>query len=467
MTVLTRATSVTESADTIVAISTPPGEGGVGIVRLSGPRAFAIAEAIFVSAHGRALRGARQRVFHGHVQNAAGETLDEVLLHCMPGPRSYTREDVAEINAHGGAAPLQAILEACLQHGARLARPGEFTQRAFLNGRIDLVQAEAVMDLIQARTQAGMRAAQAAASGVLSKEIHRVQHDLAESLARVEAALDFPDEDLPELVDEALFTRLGDALATLNGLIETAQAGRLCREGAAVAIVGRPNAGKSSLFNALLRDARAIVSPHPGTTRDRIEEYINLGGIPVKLVDTAGLRHTGHDIERIGVELAREAMQTAHALLWVVDASAPDTPEDRALAEEISALNTPVTVAFNKSDLAPGACMPQWPFQPAAAVPVSALTGEGIAALEEVLGRQLLGDAHLAAGQAMLTRAHQTDSVRRAAQHLERLLQDTSLSPEFLALDLRETLRALGEITGETTPEDLLDMVFSTFCIGK
>ena len=458
--------------DTIAAVATPPGEGGVGIVRVSGPQALDVAAGVFVSSRGRDIRRSKQRVFHGHIHDPDGALLDEVLVHVMRAPHSYTRQDVVEINGHGGLAPMQAILDAVLQQGARLAAPGEFTQRAFLNGRIDLVQAEAVIDRIQARTRAGLQAAHTAASGTLSKALHRQRDVLAEALAHIEAAVDFPEEDLPDLVTDALFDSLARAHDNMRALLDTAEAGRLCREGATVAIAGRPNVGKSSLFNALLRDARAIVSMHAGTTRDRLEEYVNIEGVPVKLVDTAGLRRTEHEVERIGVELAREALQSAEVVLFVVDASVPLTAEDHALAQELAALEAPVVTTLNKIDIAPAAQEAELETAGgrerfATIARVSALTNEGLKELEATVGRLLLGNAHLAAADAMLTRAHQQDSLRRAAASVQHVLDNRALSPEFLAYDLREALEALGEITGETTPEDILDTIFSKFCIGK
>lgn len=385
----------------------------------------------------------------------------------MRAPHSYTREDVVEINAHGGAAPLNAILDACLQAGARLARPGEFTLRAFLNGRIDLIQAEAVIDTIRARTRAALLAANAAASGRLSRELYAIRDRIKHALAHIEAAVDFPEEDLPDLVTPALLDELRRTHSDMLALLATADAGRLVREGAAAAIAGRPNVGKSSLFNALLRDARAIVSSHAGTTRDRIEEYITIAGVPVRLIDMAGLRATDDEVERIGVDRAREALQSANLILLVVDASQPITDEDCAIARDIGALGTPVVIVLNKTDLAPDAAVPPLELDAAAVCRLSALTGDGLHELEAVLGRLLLGGAPITADQAMITRLHQKDSLRRACAALERMLAAADQSPEFLAIDLREALHALGEITGETTPEDLLDIIFSTFCVGK
>ncbi len=453
--------------DTIAAVSTPPGEGGVGMVRLSGPRAVAVAAAVFRSPHGRDIQArTRQRVFHGHVVDWEGRVLDEVLLHVMRAPHSYTAEDVVEITGHGGMTPLAAILDAVLRCGARPAGPGEFTRRAFLNGRIDLSQAEAVIDQIRARTTEALRAAGVAASGALLREIRGFRESLAGVLAHAEAAVDFPDEDLPDLVNDALYARLSEARGGMARLLETAERGRRYREGAMVVVAGRPNVGKSSLFNALLRDRRALVSEHPGTTRDTIEETADIGGAPVRLVDTAGIRADGGEVEQMGIRLAREKLSEADAVLFVIDASRPATGEDGGLARDALAAGVPVLLARNKSDLGVCPLPDDFPGGFSGMVSVSATTGEGLGELEETMGRMLLGVAPRA-GSPMLSRLHQADSLRRALECTDRALEVPAASPELLALELREALAALGEITGETTPEELLDRIFSEFCIGK
>lgn len=450
---------------TIAAISTPRGEGGIGIVRLSGPDAIAIVGGMFVSSRSRDL--SRGRVFHGEIRGDDGAALDEVLVHIMRAPASYTREDVVEINCHGGAGPLGAVLDLALQRGARLAAPGEFTKRAFLNGRIDLVQAEAVIDRIRAQTRAGLRAASAAAGGALSDALYEMREVLANALARIEAAVDFPDEDLPDLITPQLRDELHRTLARMLELLATSETGRLYREGARMAIAGRPNVGKSSLFNALLRDSRAIVTPIAGTTRDLLEEIITVSGIPIRLIDTAGLRASDNMVERIGVEIARKALATADVILFVMDSSEPATGEDEALARDLSALEVPVALVLNKVDLAPDAAAPAWAEFAARVCRVSATTGAGVPDLETVLTQMLLGAAPISPDQGMITRAHQRDSLRRAAAAVERLLGHFEVSPEFLSIDLREALQALGEITGETTPDAILERIFGSFCIGK
>jgi tRNA modification GTPase len=458
---------VTDTGDTIVAISTPPGEGGVGIVRLSGSTAIAVATAIFRSSKGRSLEEAGRAVFHGHILGADGAPLDEVLCHVMRAPHTYTREDVVEINGHGGPAPLNAIMEAALAQGARLARSGEFTLRAFMNGRIDLVQAEAVIDQIQARTRANLQAANASSSGVLSRTLYHMREVLLDLLARIEAVVDFPEDDTPDLIDEALMAQAAEAHRQMLDLLRKSEAGRVYRDGAILAIAGIPNVGKSSLFNALLRDARAIVSAQAGTTRDRLEEYITLSGVPVKLIDTAGVRHTDDDIEKQGVQIARDVQKSAQVALLVLDGSRGSNEEDHNLFRELATLEIPVVLALNKCDLVSEPRLPDWARAATACQFISALTGDGMEELESTLGKILLGGANVAADEALVNRLHQQDSLRRAAECVERFLGGQGMSPEFLALDLQEALQALGEITGETTPDDVLAAIFGSFCIGK
>ena len=460
------ARGMTAPDDTIAAISTPPGEGGIGIVRLSGPASLDIASALFRSRTGRDPRKGG-RIFHGDVVDG-DVAVDEVLLHVMRAPHSYTCEDVVEINGHGGAAPLHAILELVLRQGARLAEPGEFTKRAFLNGRIDLVQAEAVIDRIRAHTRAGLRAATAAASGALSQNLYKVTSELRDIKAVLEAAVDFPDQDVPELITPDLRMRIEAIAQRIRHLLDTAEAGRLYREGATVAIAGRPNVGKSSLFNALLRESRAIVTQYAGTTRDLLEEIMTVKGIPVRLTDTAGLRETQDEVEKLGVAAARTALGRAAAILFVQDASMPDLEADRELIAECRALDVPVLQVLNKIDLVPDGPSPTPGDNGfAASVRVSATDQTVLDTLESALATLLLGAKDIAPDQGLVTRLHQRDSLRRALEALERLLGDYSASPEFLALELDDALRAVGEITGETTPDDVLERIFGEFCIGK
>ncbi len=458
--------SRTNPDDTIAAVATPPGEGGIGIVRVSGDRAISIVHSLFVSSRGRDIRSDRRQIYHGEIHDG-GSAVDEVLVHVMRAPHSYTREDVVEINCHGGGASLNAVLALTLQAGARLAGPGEFTQRAFLNGRIDLIQAEAVMDRIRAQTNAGLQAASAASRGVLSEAIAAIRDELLFAKSRIEAAIDFPDQDLPELITPELRGSLVAARDRMETLLATADAGRLLREGASVAITGRPNVGKSSLFNAMLRESRAIVTAQPGTTRDLLQEIITLEGIPVRLADMAGLREADDEVERVGVDVARKAISEAALILFMVDASEPAGPDDLSLFESLPALEVPVILVLNKIDLEdkldPGAFGSEF----TDTAKISALTGQGLAELETTLAETLREGTQIAPDQALVTRLHQKDSLRRALEAIGRIEADFGKSPEFMGIEIDEALGALGEITGETTPDEVLEQIFSSFCIGK
>jgi len=456
--------TTTTSEDTIAAIATPSGEGGIGIVRISGNEAVPIAGRLFVSASGRRLDDASRQVYFGEIRDDAA-AVDEVLVHVMRAPHSYTREDVVEINAHGGTAPLHAVLDLVLRAGARLASPGEFTRRAFMNGRIDLVQAEAVIDRIRAQGRAALAAASAASRGVLSKELHSIREALVLAKAHIEAAIDFPDQDVPDTVTPDLRRAVADARARIESLLATADAGRLLREGASVVIAGRPNVGKSSLFNALLRDSRAIVTAQPGTTRDLLQEAMLISGIAVRLSDMAGLRDSDDEVERIGVARAREALKEAALILFVVDAETGTVEDDQLLAHELSKTEIPLALIINKVDAASRRTITlEIPL--AATAKVSALTGQGLPELEATIGR-LLGGASIAPDQALITRVHQKESLRRALDAVHRVESGFERSPEFLALELAEALTSLGEITGETTPDEVLEHIFGAFCIGK
>jgi len=452
--------------DTITAISTPAGAGALGIVRLSGPQALKISNKIFTSNSCPNICAAQSHTVHyGHI-HSGNTILDEVLLIVLKAPHTYTKEDMVEISGHGGIFSLRKILDEAMKEGARLAEPGEFTRRAFLNGRIDLSQAESVIDVINAETDAGLTLAVNQLKGALSQKVQGIIAGIMDVYAPLEAAIDFPEEEIVGVSEKALRGRILKARTDIDGLIRTKDDGRRVRQGINLVIAGRANAGKSSLFNALLRDARAIVTEHAGTTRDLIEEVITINGIPVRLTDTAGLRDTANEIERLGIAAAREALRNAHAMLLVVDAARP-APEDAALLDELAAFEAPIVLAMNKRDLAPDAPAPAWATRCRDVVRVSALRGDGLTELEDALGRLLLGGEAPEGHEAMLTQAHQRDSLRRAAEAVDRLLAQPNASPEFLSIDLRDAIDALGEITGETTPDDVLGRVFSSFCIGK
>ena len=451
--------------DTIAAISTPIGQGGIGIVRLSGPDAVEIANRLFVPAKRDSWTNIEPfRLYYGHIVDPSDKHIvDEVLLSYMRAPRSYTRQDVIEINAHGGVVPLQEILRLCLESGARMAREGEFTLRAFVNGRIDLAQAEAVLDVIQAKTDAALQVAIGQLSGHLSREVGEMRQQLLSALAYLEASIDFPEEDIPVQDVSHELSQVGEQL---KALLASADRGIIYRQGVRAAIVGRPNVGKSSLLNALLRVERAIVTPIPGTTRDTLEETINLQGIPVVLVDTAGIETTEDPIERLGIERSRRSIQGADLVLMVVDISSPLTAEDTAVAALIE--DKPAIMVLNKIDLGLAAdfdgLLPQAP-----RVRVSALTGHGIPALEETLLDVLLSGQVIAGEPPISGNSRHRALLQIASDYIHDALTAirSELPAECVAIDIREAIDALGEITGETANQDLLETIFGRFCIGK
>ena len=464
---MTPALSRTE--DTIAAIATPPGPGAIGVIKVSGPEAEHILRQIFRPARPRE-QFESHRLYYGHIVDPeTGEPVDEVLVALMRAPRSYTREDVLEIYAHSGYRVLSRILSLVFSAGARPAEPGEFTRRAFLNGRIDLVQAEAIQEIITARSDSALRLALGQLSGKLSERIRRIREVLVELLAVTEAAVDFPEEDIEILSPETMRQRLSaEVLSPLEELIRAADEGRGFREGIAVVLAGRPNVGKSSLLNALLKEERAIVTPVPGTTRDVIEETAQIGGLPVRLIDTAGLRETLDEVEAIGVELARKKLSAADVVVFLVDGSREPEEEDRKLYQEIQ--GRPHLVAVNKIDIAGEENLSAWRrFFPEEPVFISAREGTGLSELSRRIFEVVVGDGPVEPPETA-PNLRQKAACERAAGAVKRalsLLASPEPLPELLAIELREALSALSEITGEVTTEDLLDRIFSTFCIGK
>jgi len=453
--------------DTIAAIATPIGEGGLAVIRLSGSHALKVADKCFLPLGKNASKpstAGSHTIHFGHVvRNEV--TVDEVLLSVMRAPRTFTREDVVEISCHGGLLPAKTVLDTLLENGARLAEPGEFTRRAFLNGRIDLAQAEAVADLIHSRTELALRAANEQLAGKLSQRINVLRDDMVKTLAHIEAHIDFPDEDIAPDTKDQLVHRLQDGIAAMDELLRTAAEGQILRRGIRAAIIGRPNAGKSSLLNQLLGRDRAIVSPIPGTTRDTIEETANIRGLPVVFIDTAGLRTARDEIEQEGIRRSRQSLQQAELILHVLDSSEAFTEEDRNYFADLNGKKR--IVILNKVDLPARLVSSTLDTRPS--IPVSCLTGQGIESLKDAI-RNLVWSGEIKAEmlEVMINSRHQ-DALNRARTATERtvdaLRHDKTL--DLVALDLRIAVNAIGEIVGKTTTEDLLDMIFSQFCIGK
>ncbi|MDC0219234.1 tRNA uridine-5-carboxymethylaminomethyl(34) synthesis GTPase MnmE [Verrucomicrobia bacterium] len=449
--------------DTIAAIATPLGEGALAIIRLSGPDALAIAEKCFEpigAASSKPIDADTHTLLYGNIV-AGGRPVDEVLLAVMRAPRTFTREDTVEITCHGGMVASQAVLQTVLAAGARSALPGEFTRRAFLNGRIDLTQAEAVSDVIHARTDLALAAANEQLAGKLSQRINELRDDLMQTLAHIEAHIDFPDEDIAPDTLAQLTGRLDAALEFIGELLATANEGRILRRGIRAAIIGRPNAGKSSLLNQLLGQDRAIVTPIAGTTRDTIEETANIRGIPVVFIDTAGLREATDGIEAEGIRRSHESIVHAELILHVLDAGEAFTAEDQKYLEEFSGKKH--LLIANKID------QPRMLDLPADSYETCALDGTGIEPLKDAI-RDLVwsGTIHADMLPAMINARHQ-DALRRARTGLDNslvALRDAA-TPELVAADLRIAANAVGEVVGKTSTEDLLDSIFSQFCIGK
>jgi len=458
------------TADTICAIATPPGIGGVGIVRISGPAAADIARGIL----GRV--PVPRYATLADFRDTDGEVIDSGIALYFPGPASFTGEDVLELQGHGGQFILGRLLQRALELGARAARPGEFSERAFLNDKLDLVQAEAIADLIESGTETAARAAQRSLQGVFSRRVHALQDELTALRVFVEAAIDFPDEEIDFLAESDVVGRVQAAQRHLRAVLRDARQGRLLRDGFVLAIVGPPNAGKSSLLNALSGQDSAIVTEIPGTTRDVLRETIDLDGIPVHLADTAGLRDTEDVIEAEGVRRARQALATADIVLLLEDATVAVEPQtDLAELAGVSAQGHCLRVA-NKIDLLPADerairkhAEEQKHGEGRERIWISARTGEGLDALRQSIREAVGAAADGVAGGSFSARQRHVDALRRAGRHLDAglVVMTGSRAGELLAEELRLAQQALGELTGELLPDDLLGEIFSSFCIGK
>ncbi|REK56968.1 MAG: tRNA uridine-5-carboxymethylaminomethyl(34) synthesis GTPase MnmE [Geobacillus sp.] len=458
--------------DTIAAISTPMGEGAIAIVRLSGDEAIAIADRIFKSPSGKRLKDVPSHTIHyGHIVDPnSGQTVEEAMVSVMRAPKTFTREDVVEINCHGGLVSVNRVLQLVLTNGARLAEPGEFTKRAFLNGRIDLSQAEAVIDLIRAKTDRAMSVALQQMEGRLSKRIRELRQAILETLAHVEVNIDYPEyDDIEEMTPHLLMEKAQYVREQIEKLLQTAQQGKILREGLATVIIGRPNVGKSSLLNALVHENKAIVTDIPGTTRDVIEEYVNVRGVPLRLIDTAGIRETEDIVERIGVERSRQMLKEADLILLVLNYHEPLTAEDEKLFDMVKGMDFIVIV--NKTDLPQHIDMDRVK-QLAGGRPIittSLLHEKGIEDLETAISNMFFSGAVEAGDLTYVSNSRHIALLQQAKKAVEDAISgiESGMPVDLVQIDLTRAWELLGEIIGDTVHESLIDQLFSQFCLGK
>jgi len=457
--------------ETISAVATAVGEGGIGIIRMSGSEASTILDKIFQG--GKIKKSAdmpSQNLVYGFIVDPESQKkIDEVLVVIMRGPRSYTREDVVEIHCHGGAVPLKNILALTLRYGARLAEPGEFTKRAFLNGRLDLAQAEAVIEIIRAKTDASLRMALGHLEGALSGKIRRLRDEILAMIANLEATIDFPEEDIEELTAVAVKEAVGGVLGEIDHLLATKETGRILREGLETVIIGKPNVGKSSLLNALLQEKRAIVTDVPGTTRDIIEEFVNIRGVPLKIVDTAGIRETADIVEKLGVEKTRQYIGTADLILVLLDSSLPLSEEDREVLTLLPGRQA--IILINKSDLPTLLNMEEvYSYvSQEQVIKISVMEGKGLPELEQMIVDMVYSGQVQEKEGAFINNLRQANLLEQAKRHLVAVGEtiDDNMPPDCIVVDLRDAWDKLGEITGDTVGEDIIDQIFTKFCIGK
>ncbi|MDR0879647.1 MAG: tRNA uridine-5-carboxymethylaminomethyl(34) synthesis GTPase MnmE [Clostridioides sp.] len=455
--------------DTIVAIATAPGEGGIGIIRISGEKSLRVTEEIFRSFSGKKISDYNNRTLvYGNIVNG-DQTIDEVLVAYMKGPHSYTAEDVVEINCHGGFISVKKILELVLSKDVRLAEAGEFTKRAFLNGRIDLSQAEAVIDVINAKTSKSHELAQEQLEGALSKKIRELREDVTELLAHIEVSIDYPEEDIEFITYKTLREKSEKLEKEIKKLYDSSESGKIFRDGLKTVIVGKPNVGKSSLLNVILGEKRAIVTDIPGTTRDVIEEFVNIRGIPIKIVDTAGIRDTEDVVEKIGVEKSRKSLKNADLVIMVLDSSEEMTDEDRDILEAID--SSKAIVLLNKSDL--GVRIDTQKIleyvEKDSIIEISALKQDGIEKFEDKIEKLVYRGEVKNSSEVVISNSRHRDALSKAHKSITDALNAIyqNMPLDFIEVDLKNIWDYLGYINGDTVTEDLLDTIFSNFCIGK
>ncbi len=462
--------NITQEFDTIAAISTPPGEGAISIVRLSGDQAIAIADRIFSSSKSLA-EVPSHTIHYGHIIDPVEERLmDEVMLSVMKQPRTFTREDVVEINCHGGIVVVNQLLQLVLRQGARLAEPGEFTKRAFLNGRVDLSQAEAVMDLIRAKTDKAMNLAINQLDGNLSHLIRQLRQDILQTLAQVEVNIDYPEyDDVEELTTRLLLEKAQMVKAQIESLLATAQQGKILREGLSTAIIGRPNVGKSSLLNHLLKEEKAIVTDIAGTTRDVIEEYVNVRGVPLKLIDTAGIRDTEDVVEKIGVERSRKALKEAELILLVLNQSEKFTPQDQQLLTLTEGARR--IILLNKTDLPAQITSEELRsyITDEPVFSVSVLNNEGLDQLEQAIADLFFGGKTTDKDASYLSNTRHIALLENAAYSLSEVIEgiEAGMPVDLVQIDMTRCWDYLGEVVGDSVQDELITQLFSQFCLGK
>ena len=456
--------------DTISAVATALGESSIGIIRISGDEAISVADRVFKSRNGKRLYEiGSYRAIYGNIESSEGGLIDEAIALVMRAPNSYTREDVVELQCHGGARSLMRTLSRTYEEGARPAERGEFTKRAFLNGRIDLSQAQAVMDVIQAKTDSALSMASGNLSGKCSKEIKAVRQRILGIIAHLEAVIDFPEDDLDSVAIESMRKNVVDIINELNNFLKTARAGKILREGWTTAIIGKPNVGKSSLLNMLLRTDRAIVTEMPGTTRDSIEEYADVGGVPLHIIDTAGIRNTEDIIEKIGVEKSRAYAEQAGLVLAIFDGSQPLSDEDEEIISILKGKE--VIILINKSDLEQKLEKNVFKeeFKDVPIISISTKTQNGLESLQKIISEKAYGTVSNLEEMPLVRDERESNILRRTIVHLQEALQtiDNGMGEDFISIDLRSAWEVLGEFTGEAVGEDIIDEIFSRFCIGK
>lgn len=455
--------------DTIAAVSTVLGEGGISIIRISGKESLEIVNNIFRGKDKNSILDMKPYTMkYGHIVEISNEEpLDEVLISFMKGPKSFTAEDTVEINCHGGVTPTKRILEEVVKAGARIAEPGEFTKRAFLNGRIDLSQAEAVIDIIRSKTELSMKSAVLQSGGRISREVDGLRNKLLKTIAHIEATVDYPEDDLEEVTADRVKEELEKILINIDNMLLTAEEGKILREGLNIIIVGKPNVGKSSLLNAILMEKRAIVTDIPGTTRDVIEEYINLDGVPIKIVDTAGIRDTDDVVEKIGVEKSKEKIDEGDLIILMLDSSRELDGEDKEIIEYIK--DKKYLVLLNKVDLKNEFDKNLLKnIESKHIIETSAMTGEGLDRLKESIKEMFFG-GEVKTRDVIITNTRHKEALIRAKESLNSALNalEFTLAIDLASIDIRNAWIRLGEITGDTVEEDIIDKIFSEFCLGK